>query len=311
MKKTLLGLALAGSLLGAAAHAEVVSFNTVDYAGKLTAEEPDFNKDIAGVAKSIDAWKLADVKINAIITPNGDNASFDYGNIVYIPRSMQFSNEWGADTVYKSTVDILAVFAHEYGHSVFDNHLGKAIPLHNELKKIKAEISDLGIKSIRSPLNDDQLKEIAAQIKAKEKSITDNKKFLDVMWLTMPYGELFADTVAVFETQNKAAIFNALFNPNIPRFRNSSYDYVASRDFGVPHDINTWSIDEEHALFAPLRSVIGSEQCWPTTEAARAQKLKQLSALLISDILEKQKAGKKARVEDNRALMKKYQELCK
>ena len=297
-------------LLSLSAQAEIVSFNTLNNVGKLVADEKDFNDSISRVVNGIDSYGLAPIKINIVITPSGDNASFDYGNIIYIPRSMQFFNDYGTDAVYKTTMDIISVFAHEYGHSVFDAHLGIAMPLHLQLKKIKAEISDLSIKALRSPLTDDEIKKIQAEISVKELSIRNNKGFIKLIFLTMPYAELFADTIAVYNMDSKGAIYESLYNPNVPFYKKTEREYVSARDFGQAHDLESWTMDEDHVLFSPLRSVIGSDECWPANDADRSRKLKYLSSILIADILEKNAADKRAVIEDNRNLMKKFKEFC-
>lgn len=309
MKTLLFTLTFAAALHS---HAKILSFNTVDFNNKLTSEEASFNDDLAKVAKNIDAFKIAPANIHAIITPYGNNAGFDYGTNIYIPRSMQFTNDWGADIVYKTTMDVVAVFSHEYGHAVFDDLLGRILPVHRQLKAIKAEISALDLKRIQSPLNDEERKTIFELMKQKEESITQNKEFIRVAVLAMPYGELFADAIAVFERDSKGAIFEALYDPNISKARNPmAYEYLAARDFSQLHELEKWTIDEPHVLFSPLRSVIGSEECWPTTNEDRAKKLKGLARMLLTDIIEKDRAKAKATIADNKSLMEKYKALCK
>lgn len=322
---------LATVLASTAAQAGITKFFTINKQGQLIADEPEFNKDITKITAAIDSYKISDVSVNVVIKPESDNASFDSGSIVEIPRTMVMYNHMGSNPDYKTSMDALAVYAHEYGHAVFDAHITAAIPAYEEMKRLKREISMRSLRPFNERLTQEQGEANQKRIKELTDSLLANKEILRLARLTLPYHEVFADTIAVFVFNSKNAIHQALYyngsdddgggfgggfgrgfgpptghyNPHDPN-RN-----IIGRDFSAVHDVNTWSNNSEHSLFSPLRSVIGSEDCWPTTDADRAAKLKALLKMLLADLVEKNKAKTFPEVSDNKKIMEGYKALCK
>ncbi|MGZ3690096.1 MAG: hypothetical protein ACXVAX_01245 [Pseudobdellovibrio sp.] len=306
-----LWIALILTLSCVLAQAKIRNFYTLSPTGQLTANEPEFDADVIKMTEAIDKLGLAEINLDIVISPEGDNASFDTGHIIDMPRTMRFANEFDADPVYKTTVDALAVYAHEYGHSIFDNSITQIIPEYGEVRRIKYEMSDLTLKPFKENLTPAQLAETKQKIQQLEQSIKDNKELLRIMGLTMAYHELFADTVAVFVTQSKSAIYEALYNPNIPIWKKNELAYVEARDFAQAHDVDTWTDNSPHNLFGPLRSQIGKDECWPKSPAEAADKLKFLARILTDDMKAKNASKTFAEIIDNKKLIEKYKEVCK
>ena len=300
-------------------HAKITKFFTINKQGQLIADEPEFNKDILKTTAAIDSYKISDVSVNVVIKPESDNASFDSGSIVEIPRTMVMHNHMGS-------------YAHEYGHAVFDAHITAAIPAYDEMKRIKREISMRSLRPFNERLTQEQGEANQKRIKELTDSLLANKEILRLSRLTLPYHEVFADTIAVFVFNSKSAIHQALYYNDVsdrgggfgggfngggfgpPMGQYNPHDpnrNIIGRDFSVVHDVNTWSNNSEHSLFSPLRSVIGSEQCWPTTDADRAAKLKALLKMLLADLVEKNNAKTFPEVADNKKIMNTYKALCK
>lgn len=323
---------LATVLTTSAAQASITKFFTINKQGQLIADEPEFNKDITKITDTIDSYKISEVSVNVVIKPESDNASFDSGSIVEIPRTMVMYNHMGSNPDYKTSMDALAVYAHEYGHAVFDAHISAAIPAYEEMKRLKREIS---MRSLR-PFNERLTREQGAANQQRIKELTElllaNKEILRLARLTLPYHEVFADTIAVFVFDSKNAIHQALYYNDIgdrddgfggggfgrgmgmPGGHYNPHDpnrNIIGRDFGAIHDVNTWSNNSEHSLFSPLRSVIGSDECWPRTDVERASKLKELLKMLLADLVEKNKTKTFPEVADNKKIMNAYKELCK
>jgi hypothetical protein len=319
-------------LTASLAQASITKFFTINKQGQLMADEPDFNKDITKITEAIDNYKISEVSVNVVIKPESDNASFDSGSIVEVPRTMVMYNHIGSNPDYKTTIDALAVYAHEYGHAVFDAHISAAIPAYEEMKRLKREISMRSLRPFNERLTHQQGEANQKRIKELTDSLLANKEILRMARLTLPYHEVFADTIAVFVFNSKNAIHQALYyndmsdrdngfsgggfgrgfgpptdhyNPHDPNIN------IIGRDFSVVHDVNTWSNNSEHSLFSPLRSVIGSDQCWPTTDADRATKLKLLLKILLADLVEKNKAKTFPKVIDNKKIMDAYKAVCK
>ena len=332
LHKKIISALLATFIATGAAQAGITKFFTINKEGRLIADEPDFNKDILQITNTIDSYKISNVSVNVVIKPESDNASFDSGSIVEIPRTMVMYNHLRTNPDYKTTMDALAVYAHEYGHAVFDAHITAAIPAYDEMKRIKREISMRSLRPFNERLTAEQGLANQKKIKELSDSLLANKEILRLSRLTLPYHEVFADTIAVFVFNEKAAIYQALYYDDIgdhdngfgggfggggfgpPMGQYNPHDpnrNIVGRDFSVVHDINTWSNNSEHSLFSPLRSVIGSDQCWPTNDADRAAKLKELLKILLADLVEKNKTQTFPTIADNKKIISAYKALCK
>lgn len=291
------------------AMAEIGSLYSIR-GGQVVANEPDFVKSITDKTAEVDALNLAKVKIDIIIIPEDSNASFDNGHNINISRSMGFSNHLGTDFAYKTTADIINVYAHEYGHAVFDKYISAALPEYAEVKQLFNQMSDLELKPYQSQLTPEQLKATRDQYKALYDSLKTKPELVRVLSLTLAYHEVFADTIAVFTADSKNAISEALYNPLARPYDKYARIMWEGRDFGSKHDLDTWDMDEEHLLFSPLRSQIGLEECWPKSAADKTRKLKFLAKILTEQMQKKNAAKQKATIPDNRELIEKYKTIC-
>ena len=275
------------------ARAEIINFYTTTLDGKIKANEPDFDEEVTSITTAVDNLGVAKVHVNIIIVPTSDNASFDSGHNVEIPRTMEFaSSDWGGEPIYKTTIDALSVYAHEYGHAVFDTYISAGIPAYSEIKRIRNAMSDLEVAALKENLSADDLAKIKKQSKDLYDSMINNKELMRLNGVTMAYHEVFADTVAVFVTNDKTSISEALFNPAVPIWNSNAKEGWESRDFSRPRDPDKWTSDEVHMLFSPLRSTIGSDACWPKDNADKTKKLKFLAQILMDDM-----KAKRAKIE--------------
>jgi len=304
-------LVTATLFLGLSARAEIMNLYTTGIDGKLVANEPEFTKDVTEITDNVDSLKLATVKVNIIIIPEGSNASFDNGHNVEIPRRMGFTSEWGSDMSYKSTVDDLNVYAHEYGHAVFDTYIAAAIPQYLEVKKIYNAMSDVEVKPYQSQMTPQQIAANQKQYDALTEKLKNSPELLKIVGLTLPYHEIFADTIAVFNANSKNAISEALFNPLAKPYDPYAKVSWQGRDFGIKRDVATWDEDEVHLLFSPLRSQIGLDECWPKDKADQARKLKFLAQILTEQMKKMYIAKKYPVIADNKELIEKYKTICK
>lgn len=280
-------LLLLSLFLGAlSAEADVSRFYHTDYDLNIKPDDPEYNKPLAEAALAIDRYGLAQVSIEAIVLPASDNASFDGGRLMYLPRNMEFTNSMGLNPYMKGLIDIEAVFSHEYGHAVFDQIAMKAIPLYSSINEIKTQESRIDLKILNERPSQAVIAQLHEQQKALDKQIINSPELKRLYILSLPYNELYADVIAVYSMQDRSAIFNALDNPNI-RFGYGQQHPLACRDFAADNKAEGWSDFTPHGLFGPVRSYLGQEQCWPKTQQEQAAKLKLLGAILLKDIQDK------------------------
>ena len=139
-------------------QAKVTMVYHTDFASNLKADDPDFDRGIFEVVQKIDEYKLSDISIKVVVLPASDNAAYDGGDFVYIPRQMQLTNQYGSDPVFKSRFDIDAVFAHEYGHAVFDEYLRTHFVEYSDISQVYKDISNLNLKKMTEKLTDQEKK---------------------------------------------------------------------------------------------------------------------------------------------------------
>lgn len=300
---------LASLLTTLPASAGVAEFFTIR-GGQAIENDPEFNDTISEISNRIDEFGLAPVNINVIIIPEDSNASFDSGTNIQISRTMCFQNHMGATTTCKYLHDVLNVYAHEYGHAVFDKFISAAIPEYADVKRIYNQLSALEIKPYKIQMTPEEAAANRQQYKTLYESLKGNKEQLRLVVLTMAYHEVFADTIAVFLNNSKNAISEALYNPSIPFYNTGARIMWEGRDFGQNHDIETWPHNDAHLLFSPLRSQIGKDECWPKDNEDAIRKLKFLGKILTDQMKQKYKDKKPTEINDNRELMEKYKQVC-
>lgn len=313
----LIGTSLLVLTLGLSASAEVIQFYSFRD-GKRIANDDVYNKGFADTAKDIDKYGLGKPKINVIVVPEAENASFDLGTTINIPRTMIKRNYYGSEVEYKSTIETQAVFAHEYAHAVLDFHLDKVFTNYANLKKLTSEISERSLRPLINQMSPQALKENADAI-AKLKEKYDSDSTLRAQnHLIAPYQELFADVVAVFVNDNPTIIMNALYPPLsnnghgfIPIHDQPFIQGAEGRSFSIMRDPLTWDYLTPHLFFSPVRSIIGSKECWPTTQADKIKKLNHLVKIITEQIKEKDKAKAQALASDNVTIINKYKTICK
>ena len=315
-------------LMHFAGHAGVSRFYTVDRYGLPVADEPEFIKEITDITSQIDALRISSVNVSVIIKPESDNASFDSGSVIEIPRTMVLYNHMQTQPSYKTTEDALAVYAHEYGHAVFDAHIVSIVPEYAKLKQQKQDISNLSVSVFQKNMTEEQIKVLKNQVSTLEKQLLADKELVRASRLTLPYHEVFADTIAVFVFNNKSAIYEALYyeepyEPGIgggfhlPGFGGgvaNPHDpnrHIVGRDFSRIHNVNEWKNNSEHGLFSPLRSVIGSDECWPRNTAEQQVRLKHLLQLLLKKIKKHNEDKTFPEINENIELINEYRKACR
>lgn len=292
------------------AQATVSDIYHTDFALNIKVDDPDFNRGIFEVVQKIDEYKLSDISIKVVALPASDNAAYDGGGLIYIPRQMQLTNQYGSDPVFKSRFDIDAVFAHEYGHAVFDEYLRTHFVEYSDISQIYKDISNLDLKKLTEKLTDQEKKDLTVTTSDLNKKILDNPELLRLYNIILPYNELFADTIAVYYADYKSAIFQALLNPNLRPDQKAEYDYVLVRDFATAHDVTNWSNTSPHGLFGPVRSVLGQDTCWPKTLQQKSKNLESLLELIVNEIKIKYFSKSSVTVADNLTLIKNLQKIC-
>lgn len=300
--------------LSLSAFAGTGIFYSLDNSGKLIANDTEYNKNFSGVAAEIDKLGLNHATINIVVVPEDSNAAYDNGEIIQIPRTMVIRDFYDNHAEYKNVIETLGVFAHEYAHSIFEIYAGAAVPGYSKVKEVMSELSKLSILPLTTPMSEAEHKANIEKSRALYKQLTSDTALMKQRNLMSAHNELFADTVAVFLNGDKEIIMNALFPPSSGNYIHDRMliKSAEARSFSIERDPETWADSEIHNFFSPLRSVIGSDLCWPVSAADKSRKLKHLITILMEDIKEQLKSGAASDVTaDNKRLIEKYKTVCK
>jgi hypothetical protein len=240
----------------------------------------DYVTAVESVVTDIQKYSEERVPVNLFVQHSFDNASFDGGSIIEVPEQLIFLSPYGQEFP-ADLVANLATVAHEYGHALlekkFENALLKQFPKHAGFIKAQQEISKLKIQVLEKPTS----LELQKQLKEKNAALLANKNFIRFSKLTTAYSELYADVVAVYQYNEKGAIFKALYYDEM---NDQQYRMVQTRDFDTEFTERYSSfMTEEHGHFALTRTYIG-KNLWPTNNAQKKVMLKKIGDAIVEEV---------------------------
>ncbi len=191
------------------------------------------------------------------------------GKVLVLARSFALTDKWERE----DPDHIVALWVHEYAHTIFLTN----IRAHSHFSGLYQgyDLSPEAQKSIK----DDMAASATEQdpLKAKElrdsaiQRLTVNAQATKFEITALPYNELFADLVAVVFNGDEKAILKGIVDHEhivdmynrIDKHKDSKPELAAqledfiqnlkSRDFSQEMIAETWTRDEEHAFFGPVR----------------------------------------------------------
>lgn len=193
-------------------------------------------------------WGLELPPVRVILVDEGDNASFDEGNVIQVPLRLFSMGEYGKVN-YKLKMDSLAVAAHEYGHFVFNELWLRRDPSQRAMSTLLMRASDALVLSAKGRASH-------TEWRRSYEAATESEAYLRTRAELTPYTELFADVIAVSYFDNKELIFKALYFPSM---RDAEFQRVYLRSFAREQSqISEMDLFEAHSRLALVRSWIGS-----------------------------------------------------
>jgi hypothetical protein len=253
----------------------------VTYLGHDRQLSCDYVSRVESLIEEVQKFSEDKVKVNLVVRSANDGASFDGGYNIDVPEQLVFYGEYGQDF----GMDIfsnLTVVAHEYGHALLDKKFNQILspkyPVVKDYFDARKELSNLEIEFAKNPTSE----ELKNRIEAKTKKVQNDGAFNRFFVLLLPYSELYADVVAVYNDNDKSAVYNALYYPQMTKF---AHKMVKTRDFGAEFDINVYDryMTEAHGYFANTRTYIGNN-LWPKNDVEKNQILKKLSNAIIEEM---------------------------
>ncbi|WP_372651520.1 hypothetical protein [Halobacteriovorax sp.] len=214
--------------------------------------------------------------VRLLISPKSSNASFDYGETVYIPLQMTFPGKYGSVN-YGDPTQTEYILAHEYGHAVFTKLLSRN-NFYKDIYAVDKEFSQLEFESkFKSDLDEETLQRIN-ELRDKKNDYNKVRKLLT------DYSEFFADVIAVYYSNNKETMLNALY---FDAMSDQSYNLVLARSFSERRvDISDRIYTEEHASLVLARHFVGAN-LWPKTKEQKVDYLQSIFNVIEEEILER------------------------
>lgn len=241
----------------------------------------DYIHDVEELMNSVQTFSEDKVSLNLFVRYVDNSPAFDGGSIIEIPeRFVMSSTERNGEDYYVPLVHNITVVAHEYGHALLDKKLEKTLmqEFPEEVGYIEAskELSELKIAKLLklNPESKENLDKAQNEIYA-------NKKFQRFANLTAAYSELYADVVAVYYSNSKSAITDAIFmtGSGIQALRIAQLrDF--NTEFTPKHEV---FMNEQHSYFAYTRNYIG-KKLWPKNLAEKQKMLVKIGDAIVAEV---------------------------
>ncbi|EPZ49698.1 hypothetical protein M902_0885 [Bacteriovorax sp. BAL6_X] len=252
-------------------HRETINCSDVDWAEKALSKVANLKPDAP--------------MVNLELLTRDNGASFDIGETVRIPLHLTFTNQWGQ--VFNSyAIGTDAILYHEYSHAIFGKRIGKLF--YPKLKALAERLSRFKIyrqKAYAEGNPRNVVEYYTKQIESIEERVKTHNE-LEKYHLSSPYNELFADLMAVLVTNNRNAIFNALYYDEMT---DEAYQLIKLRSF---EDQNTKydnrGLYEEHGELALVRQYIGEEILPKIFKNKNEEELKKELIKIVLDSIEAQ-----------------------
>lgn len=246
-----------------------------------------FSKVIKNI-NNINEFSPVKPTINIILTHKSFSASFDQGLNLDIPQIFIRKNDKG-NYHYLTKNQTAAIVAHEYGHAILSYYLEQEMPEYSDFFKLQKSISDLKMNAflIRLKILDSQTRPQERVQLQKElfnfaskimefKKRRNNKRYKVFHEIMLPYQELLADTIAVYQYEDKALLTKIV---NHPEYTEIEKELVLARSFNKNNiSLSPNNINSEHAKLYLVRQYIGSKM-WPKN---KSEKLLYIEKLLSS-----------------------------
>ena len=242
----------------------------------------DYVTSVEDMILNVQNFSEHKIPVNLFVQRAFDNASFDGGSIIQVPEQLIFRSEYGQEYPTMMIAN-LATVAHEYGHALLEKKLEDALlkqfPKFAGYITASQDLSQLKIKALLNPSS----QELQKQVDQKNKDILANKDFIRFAKITTSYSELYADVVAVYQYEDKGAIFSALYYDEM---NDRSYRMVQTRDFNTEFtDRSRVFMTEEHGYFAYTRTYIG-KNLWPKNNNDKKLMLKKIGDAVVEEVRE-------------------------
>ena len=240
--------------------------------------------------------------VRLFISTKSPNASFDFGETIRVPLQISFPGKYGSIS-YGDPSQTDYILAHEYGHAIFAKLLSRN-EFYSKVYSLDKEVSRLEFDiNIGSSLNED-VDQRLTELRERKDSYNKVRKLLS------DYSEFFSDVVAVYYSENKDSMFNALYYPEMS---DQSYRLVLARSFSDNYvDITDRIYSEDHASLVLVRQFVG-EYLWPESTEDKAKFLKLIFNAIEMEVLDRlnREENRMSAKEMNESLIKRLKEMIK
>ena len=213
-------------------------------------------------------------EVRLIISSQSSNASFDYGETIYIPLQLTFPGKYGGMN-FGDPTQTEYILAHEYGHAIFAKLLSEN-DFYRDMYIVDKEYSNLEFSKKLSISFTEEDESKLIELKEKKNSYNKLRKLLS------DYSEFYADVITVYYSNNKETMLNALYYFEMS---DQSYQLVLARSFSENFvDISNRIYHEEHASLVLARQFIGRD-LWPNSAEDKENHLQLIYTAIEAEVL--------------------------
>lgn len=243
-----------------------------------TANDCEFLSEILTPINQAARFFNKQVNLALFIQERGTNASFDNGQIVWLPKNL-YAYDDKSNVYSASRKDLSPILLHEVGHAF----------LHERLKaEFGSEFEELFTQL--QNISDNTLRDAEAKRKSSVSSLrvnsylADTTEFKRYLKYIVGYAELYADTVSVLYFNDPDVMSNAL---QFSTYNSFDKPFIQARSFSQNHSfLNAHNALKVHTEFSFVRSYLGVLLKKTFFKSQRVAILKALENAIIEQIKE-------------------------
>ena len=214
-----------------------------------TASDCHFLNDILKPINQAARYFSRQVDIALFVQDRGTNASFDNGQIIWLPKNL-YAYDDNSNAFYARKKDLSPILLHEVGHAFLHKRL-KA-ELGDEFGDLFLQLQNISDSTLESALANRKTSVSSLRVNSYLADTAEFKKYLKYV---VGYAELYADTVSVLYFNDPDVMTRALqFSTH------NSFDkpFIQARSFSQSHSyLNSQNALKVHTEFSFVRSYLG------------------------------------------------------
>jgi len=240
-----------------------------------TAQDCSFLEEVLKPLEQVSDFFKNRLNLALFIQGRGTNASFDNGQIVWIPKKLYAYND-KQQIVYAKNTDLSAILLHEVGHAFLHERL--KLEFGEEFGDLFSQLQHVSDITLKSSASGSRPSMSTRRIGQHISETSDFQKYLKHM---VGYAELYADLVSVVYFNDPDIMYKSLDFATHTEFERK---YIQARSFSRNHKAQKAAEATVHTEFSPVRSYLGLRMKQISSDCERVLLLEQLEDAIVEQM---------------------------